>query len=70
MPNFGPAVCVPHLINEVECITADVSRRGTWMSKGVSVTLAPSMIPDRALHLAIQLTFKNRQQLGYYIRFI
>lgn len=70
--NFGPALCVPHLIQQGWMYSWRVYQdNGAWMSKGISLTLAPINEPGASANLAIRLAFKNAtSSWDYYIQYV
>jgi hypothetical protein len=70
--NFGPAVCVPHLIQRNWMYSHRVFQdSGAWISKGISLSLAPVDDPGAGANLAIKLSFKNSEtNWDYYIQYV
>lgn len=71
--NFGPAVCVPHLIQR-NWMYADrvLQDGGAWMSRGITATLAPVDEPGSHAHLAMKLAFTKNSTTNwdYYVQYV
>jgi len=70
--NFGPAVCVPHLMQQNWMYAQRVFQDGgAWVSKGITVMLAPVDEPGSRANLAMKLPFQTgATKWDYYIQYI
>lgn len=71
--NFGPAVCVPHLIQRNWMYANRVFQSSTdWISRGVTATLAPIDEPGSRANLVITLPFTKNSttRWDYYIQYV
>ena len=71
--NFGPAVCLPHLIQQEWMYSRRVFHdNGTWLSQpdGITLPLAPTSDPGARANLGIKLTYKNADpSWDYYLEY-
>jgi hypothetical protein len=70
--NFGPAVCVPHLVQRAWMYNRrEFQADGSWMSKGISLPLSPIDEPGSSASLAIRLPFRNAtSNWDYYVQYV
>jgi hypothetical protein len=72
--NFGPAVCLPHLIQRNWMYSHRVFRDdGAWLSEanGITLPLAPTSDPGAHANLGITLTFSEAEPAwDYYLEYV
>jgi hypothetical protein len=71
--NFGPAVCVPHLIQRNWMYANRVFQDGgDWVSNGIAGRLAPVDEPGSNANLAMKLAFTKNSTTSwdYYIQYV
>lgn len=72
--NFGPAVCLPHLIQREWMYSHRVFfDDGAWMSQldGITLPLAPTSDPGARANLGIKLTNRNAEpSWDYYLEYV
>ena len=74
MRNFGPSVCLPHLVQQGWMYNRRLSYdAGDWMSRsdGITLSLAPLTVPQAGINLGIKLAFKQGTSAwDYYLQYV